>query len=537
MKKLLSILILLFISQMLAAQNNPKLVVGIVVDQMRYDYLYRYYDRYSERGFKRILKQGYNFKNAHFNYFPTYTGPGHAAVYTGTTPSVNGIVSNDWFDRKADKFIYCAGDSTAEAVGGSGEKGNISARNVQVTTITDELRLFYNHRSKVVGLSIKDRGAAIPAGHNPTGAYWYDSKSGDFISSTYYMDSLPEWVERFNDSEISDKYASQTWELLGDIEEYKNSTKDDSPYEYSLEGEKPTFPYDLSKVEKPLSTLSSTPFGNQLVLDFALEAIEGEGLGQDEITDFLAVSFSSTDYAGHAFGPRAVELEDMYLRLDLDIAQLLEYLDENIGENQYIVFLTADHGVVDVPDYLQDNNYPGKRVDYRTATGTLIYLLEQDLGKGDWITNFSNQQVYLSRELLKENDYEPDDVQELVKSILLEMDFVSDAYTATELSTRSMTDPMAVRWQNGFYAPLSGDVMVQMKSGYLFGKEGQPGTTHGSTFIYDTHIPILFYGAGIPAGESVRPVSVTDIAPSISMLLNISLPSGCTGQPLKELFE
>lgn len=538
MKKIIVLVLISILSRFsIHAQENPKLVVGIVVDQMRYDYLFRYYDKYSEDGFKRLLNKGYNFKNAHFNYFPTYTGPGHSAVYTGTTPSVNGIIANDWYDPKAELNMYCAGDSTVEAVGGSGENGQISARNVKVTTITDELRMFYNHRSKVVGVSIKDRGAAIPAGHNPNGAYWYDSNSGDFISSTYYLKKLPDWAEAFNKKDLAQKYASMTWEPVLKPEEYVESTEDNTPYEYPLVGDTPTLPYDLSQAENPLEKLPVTPFGNTIVLDFALEALENEEMGQDDITDLLAISFSSTDYAGHAFGPRSVEVQDMYLRLDQEIARLLNYLDEKIGVDKYTIFLTADHGVSDVPAYLEDHNYPGDRVDYREASGMIMSRLEEELGEGDWIVNLSNQQIYLNHSLLKENDMELDDVQEIVKSIVLEAEFVADAYTATELTARSITDPLAIKWQNGYYPSLSGDVMIQFKSGYLFGRDRQPGTTHGSTYTYDTHIPILFYGAKVPSGSSVRPVAITDIAPTLSMMLNISLPSGCTGIPLKELFE
>lgn len=524
-------------SPLFGQQDNPKLVVGIVVDQMRADYLYRYYDKYGDGGLKRLMHEGFHFKNAHFNYGPTYTGPGHAAVYTGTTPSRNGIIANNWYSRKLKRSVYCAEDTVAKAIGGSGENGEISARNLLTTTFTDELRLFSNEKSKVVGVAIKDRGASLPAGHNPTGAYWFDDVSGDFISSDYFMEKLPKWVDKFNSKDIAQKYASMKWETLLDRSEYTESMEDDNPYERGLIGEKATLPYDLSKARKPLGALKSTPFGNTLTMDFAIAAIEGENMGQDATTDVLAVSFSSTDYAGHAFGPRSVEIEDVYLRFDQEVERLLDYLDKNIGKGEYTVFLTADHGVVDVPSLLRDRNYPGGYLNIAGAGQYIRQQLNERLGQGEWIENVSNDQLYLNRALIREKGLDLEDVQNLTRALVLETDAVADAYTASELTRRSLTDPFALRLQNGFNAVLSGDVMVIMNSGYLQSYGPEKGTSHGAIYTYDTHIPILLFGKKIPAGSSVRPVTITDIAPTMSLYLNISLPSGATGIPLMEVFE
>lgn len=515
----------------------PKLVVGIVVDQMRADYIYRYYDKLSNSGFKRLLNDGFNYQNAHFNYVPTYTGPGHASIYTGTTPSRHGIIGNNWFEKETGKSVYCAGDETVTAVGGSGENGEVSPRRMLTTTVTDELRLFSNHRSKVIGVAIKDRGSALPAGHNPTGAYWYDDKSGDFITSTYYRDELPKWVRDFNKKGLAKKYAGLTWEPLLDISEYTESTTDNTPYEYAVQGETPTLPYDLSKTESGLSALKSTPFGNTLTLDMALAAIEGESLGDDNFTDFLAVSFSSTDYVGHGFGVRAIETEDTYLRLDKEIARLLEFLDENIGEKEYTLFLTADHGVADVPAYSKDNNYPGGRLNVKEKSGDLMKAIQGKLGEGQWVIDLSNDQIHLNKALIEEKGRSLSEVQSIIKEIMMQSGFIEEAFTATELGSRQMTDPIAIKLQNGYHMRMSGDVFFVSKSGFLFGEEGQPGTTHGSAYNYDSHIPVIFYGKNIPKGQSVRKVSITDIAPTVSMLLNISLPSGATGEPLIEIFE
>src|SRR5690606_25096172 len=317
--------------------NRPKLVVGIVVDQMRQEYFYKFEDRYVEGGLKRLKYEGFMMKNGHYNYIPTYTGPGHASVYTGATPATHGIIGNDWYVRELNGTIYCAGDSTVTAVGGSAGNGKISPRNMLTTTITDELRFASNKRSKVVGVAIKDRGAALPAGHLGD-AYWFDGATGEFMTSTYYTEELPQWVKDFNNRELPKKYLSQTWETLFAIETYRQSIADDNPFEGPFKGrETPTFPYDLPALMKDnggLGMVASTPFGNTLTLDMAYAALEGEQLGKRGETDFLAVSFSTPDYIGHRFGPQSIEVEDNYLRLDRELAQFFDHLDRELGKGE-----------------------------------------------------------------------------------------------------------------------------------------------------------------------------------------------------------
>jgi predicted AlkP superfamily pyrophosphatase or phosphodiesterase len=386
-----------------AQQNNspskPKLVVGIVVDQMRQEYFYKYQDRYSEGGFKRLLNDGFVMKNAHYNYIPTYTGPGHASVYTGATPATHGIIANDWYVRSLGKSMYCAGDSTVTAVGGSANSGKISPRNMFSTTISDELRFSTNKRSKVVGIAIKDRGAALPAGHLGD-AYWYDSNTGNFMTSTYYHQELPKWVIDFNNKKLADKYLSQTWETLFPVASYIQSIADNNAFEGPFFGKDNTaFPYNLAELKEDnggYGLLGTTPFGNSLTWDMAYAAIEGEQLGKRNETDLLAISFSSPDYIGHRFGPTSVEVEDNYLRLDREMEQFLNFLDKEYGKNEYLIFLTADHAVADIVDYMKSENVPAGNFNTRFILTQLRGFTNEKFGEGNWISNFSNEQVFFN---------------------------------------------------------------------------------------------------------------------------------------------
>ncbi|RED97487.1 putative AlkP superfamily pyrophosphatase or phosphodiesterase [Marinoscillum furvescens DSM 4134] len=521
--------------------QRPKLVVGIVVDQMRQEYLQRFESKFSEDGFKRLQREGFEVRNNHYNYIPTYTAPGHASIYTGTTPKYHGVIGNNWYSRPLGRSVYCAGDTTVEAVGGSARNGFISPRNMVANTITDELKLTLNFKSKVIGVSIKDRGAALPAGHAPDGAYWYDSRTGEFMTSTFYFDELPKWVQQFNKRKLVDKYLNQVWEPVLPLEEYTESTPDNVPYERGFKGkDTPTFPYDLAKLRTkngPYSLISSTPFGNSLVKDMALAAMKAEEMGRDEITDFLAVSFSSTDYVGHNFGPNSIELEDTYLRLDQDLAELLNELDEQVGKGEYLVFLTADHGVVANPQFLLDYNLPGGYFSAKTVEQELKEAVKSKYGQ-NFVLDFSNTQVFLDRPEISAAGLDLREVQEFVVEVLMESSFIAEAFPAYDLQHYDYEDPLRKLLFNGYNRQRSGDVLLVMNPGYLSDDYGTKGTSHGSGFTYDTHVPLLFFGKGVKAGSTVSPTYITDIAPTLAMLLNISMPNAAvSGEPIKELFE
>ncbi|RZS96023.1 alkaline phosphatase PafA [Cecembia calidifontis] len=542
MIKHISIIFLLFISLPSIAQNppakKPKLVVGIVVDQMRQEYFYKFEERYSDGGFKRLMKEGFMMKNAHYNYIPTYTGPGHASVYTGTTPATHGIIANNWYVRNLGRMIYCAEDSTVQAVGGSEENGKISPRNMYSTTISDELRFSSNKRSKVVGIAIKDRGASLPAGHMGD-AYWFDSKTGEFMTSTYYYQELPQWVKDFNKRNLAKKYLSGKWETLFPIETYVQSIADDNDFEGPFIGmETTTFPYDLPSLMENndnFGLIASTPFGNSLTLDMAYAAIEGEKLGKRGETDLLAISFSSPDYIGHRFGPTSVELEDNYLRLDRELEQFFNYLDKEYGKGEYLIFLTADHAVADIVEYMLSENVPAGNFNSRFILTQMRGFCVLNYGEGNWISNFSNEQVFINHELAKEKGISIEKIQRELADFLLRFDGIKEVYTATDMRRMDYQTGKKHLLQMGYNHKASGDLLLILEPAWL--TSSWRGTTHGTGYTYDTHVPIIFMGWHIPKGESSRYVTITDIAPTLSMLLNIRLPNGATGQPILEVLQ
>ncbi|MFY0652725.1 MAG: alkaline phosphatase family protein [Cyclobacteriaceae bacterium] len=544
MKKLFLVLILLcggvFSCEVNLKIERPKLVVGIVVDQMRQEYLFRFYEKFGSNGFKRLMDKGFMMKNAHFNYIPTKTGPGHTSVYTGTTPRVHGVIGNDWYEKVNGGKMYCAGDSTAVAVGGSPSKGKISSRNMLTTTITDELGLFFQNRSKIVSMSLKDRGAALPAGHNPTGAFWYDSNTGNFMSSSYYVDELPAWLNEFNSKDLPTQYMSGIWETSYPIEEYTESSADDRGNERKYKSkDRPTFPYDLKEMVgdgKPSASLASTPYGNTILKDLAIAALQGEEMGQDEDTDFLAISFSSTDHIGHAFGPYSKEIEDTYVKLDEDLEELFKYLDETVGPYQYNVFLTADHAVADIPAHLSEQNYPVDYFPNGDFEKALNEVLTDEFGESNFISSISNEQIYLNKMAIKAASADIEKVKTTTLEVLNSTYGIASAYDAEYINNYSGSNYELKLLAAGYNAQRSGDILYIMNPGWLGEGNKNDGTTHGSHYTYDTHVPMLFYGAKITTGSSVQYHPITDIAPTLSMLLNIKLPSGATGQPIEELF-
>ena len=506
---------------------QPKLVVGIVVDQMRYDYLYRYEQKYGKDGFKRLLKDGYSCSNANYNYVPTYTAPGHASIYTGTTPAVNGIVGNEWYDRKLGKTIYVCEDSTVKSVGSKGKNGQMSPKNLLVSTITDQLKL-NNSNNKVVSIALKDRGAILPAGHLANGAYWFDTNTGNWITSSYYAQNLPNWVNDFNKQKLADSYLSKEWHTLLPINTYTESLADDNEYEIAYKGEsKPVFPHNLPAIKEKsgYKTMAATPFGNDFTLQFALQSIVNEKLGQDNNTDFLAISFSSTDYVGHQFGINSVEIEDTYLRLDKNIANLLQYLDKNIGKDKYLLFLTADHGAAYNPTYLKSLNIPAGNWDANEHIKNLKAYLNNQLGAGMYIEAYENQQIYFYKDLKNIAQ-----VMQICTDYLSKIEGVESLLKPEDLKT----DINLSIYNKGYYAPRCGDLIIKLQSGWFEGANPK-GTTHGSEYSYDTHVPLLWYGNNIKKGYSNIPTAPEDIAPTLSDILHIEKPNGSTGKIIENL--
>lgn len=521
--------------------KSPKLVVGIVVDQMREEYLYRFYNQYSEKGFKRLMNEGFNCRNLHYNYIPTVTGPGHTSIYAGTTPSIHGIISNDWYCRKLKHSVYCVDDSTESIVGIESTKTGASPRNLIPTNIADELKICTNQNSKVIGISLKDRAAVLPAGHMANAAYWLDLHTGKFITSTYYMQKLPDWVNTFNNSKAY-KYITSVWTPLLPEKDYPLSLADDNPYEGVWKGlQKPVFPYNLVELAQNnppyFDVFYSSPFGDDLLTDFCIEAIENENLGKGSYPDLLAISFSSPDAIGHRFGPLSKEINDTYLRLDADIARLLDVLDKTAGPGNYIVFLTADHGVAEVPQYLIDHNVPAGYIDNKELFKQASEFLKARLGSEEnLIEGFSENQFYLNKELLNEKGLNLNYVENLLASYLRDKNGIARVFTGEQLYYQEYTYNIPAEVQNGFYYKRSGDVVFITEPGWT-DTNAKTGTTHSSGYAYDTHVPMLWYGFGIARGESFVRHNITDIAPTLSALLNIKLPGACTGNPIIEVLK
>jgi len=515
--------------------DKPKLIVGIMVDQMRNDYLFRFEDGYGEGGFKRLMKDGYYCANHHFSYTPTSTGPGHASVYTGTTPSVHGIVGNNWYDPLTKEGMYCVQDKSVRTVGIANADGQMSPRNLQTTTITDELRLFWNMRSKVVGVALKDRGAILPAGKLGT-AYWF-SKS-DFISSSYYMENLPAWVVKFNKENRVQKYIDAGWKPNLSLDAYTASLPDDNPYEKILAGEgKPVMPKNfkaLAEENGAAELVKLSPYGNTITFDFAKAALVNEELGKDEITDFLAVSFSSPDYIGHAYGPRAVEVQDMYLKFDQELEDFLKFLDREVGKGAYLVFLTADHGAAEVATFSMDINLPGGMLNTKSLLAQFQILMEEIHPEGlNLIENLGDERLYFDRERVKAAGLNVDDLAQTVADKIARLEGVYAAYPSRDVIMGGAQNFPLLQLQRGLHPTFAGDVVWVLKSGYL--DYGKTGTTHGSPWRYDTHSPMFFFGKGVTPGITYRETNIRDIAPTISMMLNLPLPSGSTGNPIESL--
>ena len=522
---------------------RPKLVVGIVVDQMRWDYLYRYYARYQDNGFKRLLNDGFSCENTQVDYIPTVTAAGHTCIYTGSVPALTGIAGNDWIVQATGKGMYCTEDTTVQTVGSTSAAGKMSPRNLLTTTVTDELRLATNFRSKVIGIALKDRGGILPGGHTANAAYWFDDKTGNWITSTYYMTDLPQWVKDFNDQKLAEMYLKLDWNTLYPIETYVQSTADNTKYEGKFKGtDAPTLPVKTSGLYKGnLGLIRSTPYGNTITLDLAIAAINAEKLGQNQATDFLAISLSSPDYIGHQFGINAVEIEDTYLRLDREIANFLVYLDAKVGKGNYTVFLTADHGAAHNTAFLNDNNIPAGVWDDGSVLKELNKTLSEKYKSDRLVLSLNDYQVNLNYGDINGQQLNEDDIKKDCIAFLLKQPAVAFAVDMKKAESTAIPEELRERIVNGYNMAHSGEIQIILQpawfTGHGSGDGGPTGTTHGSWNPYDNHIPLVFMGWGIKQGSTVRETHMTDIPPTVAALLHIQAPNGSIGQPIPEVIK
>ncbi len=524
-------------------KESPKIIIGIVVDQMCYDYLYRFEKNYSEDGFKKLMNEGSHLKNMHFNYIPTYTGPGHASIYTGTTPSSHGIIANDWLERSSNQSVNCVGDNSVKGIESSPTYGSSSPKRLNTNTVTDLLKMS-NPESKVISMSIKDRGAILPGGHKSDGTYWFDYGKGTFITSSYYKTELPKWLQDFNQKNNATYYAN-VWTPL--LEEDAYSVLDDSPYERILGGKTtPTFPYDIPSLcvtNSSLQPFTMSPYANTMLTDLALSAIKHENLGQDEYPDMICISYSSPDIAGHAFGPDSKEIEDMYIRLDIDLARFLKSLEDSFGSEGFTLFLTADHGVVTVPQKLVDEGLPGGYVFVDEIINKLRASCESRFGI-DFIMGQDNLNIYLDYDLL-ENSKDSIDINQVLTLLEKEIsgiEGVKQTARGSELIKRIKSEDHLIQMlREGFDPKRSGDLLLILEYGYLpkssLSLNPHQGTSHGSGYTYDTHVPCLWYGSGIKNKETLQRLNITDIGPTLLELLNLPKSESISGSPINAILK
>ena len=516
-------------------QPRPKLVVGVVVDQMRWDYLYRYYNRYGTGGFKRLINQGFSCENTFINYLPSYTAVGHTTIFTGSVPAVHGIAGNGWTDQLTGKEVYCTDDSTVRGVGADSPEGKMSPRNLLASTITDELRLATNFQSKVIGVSLKDRASILPAGHTGQ-AFWYDDNAASFITSTYYTQQLPEWVASFNGKKRAESLVANGWNTLYPINTYTQSTADDQTWEGKYSGEVASvFPHDLKKLYgSKKAGIRPTPFGNTLTLEFATAALEANQLGKGTSTDFLTINCASTDYVGHQFGPNSIEVEDTYLRLDKDLASFFEQLDASVGKGQWLVFLSADHGAAHSIMFNQHHNIPADFWQDNPLADSLNKILEERYGVAKLVRTIMNYQVNYNLGKIDSAKLDYKAIKAISVHFLQRQRGISFAVDVDEIGNAPVPEPLKTYIANGYNFKRSGGVQIVLEPGWFEGYS-KTGTTHGTWNPYDTHIPLLWYGWGIKPGKTNRTTHMTDIAPTLAGLLHIQMPNGCVGEVIEEV--
>lgn len=522
--------------------DKPGLIIGIVVEQLRFDQIERFRDKLSDNGIKKMINEGTFYRNASFDYMLTQSAPGFSTISTGTEPSYHGITSDSWYLPLKNEYIYCTRDISVNPVGGSYESGLHSPVNLNASTFADELKTASGEKSKVYSIGIKEQSAIFSAGHAADGAFWYDNTSGTWMSSTYYLDSLPPWVNDFNAMKYSEVYLNTTWNILKQATDYSACLPDSNKFETGFNGVS-YFPYDINKLSKPgarnssrnFAFLRETPFADAFTTDFAMRLIEKERLGKDDITDFLAICYSSTDYIGHRFGPSSVETADAILRLDKDIEKLLTYLNDSLGKKNILIYFTAAHGVCEIPSVMKNTRIPAGYFIQNQALQLLRSYLNAVYGEGDWVKGFSDRQIFLNRLLIEDARIPLEDIQKKTARFLTQFTGVSSAYPYYAFEANDFGNGHLRRIVNNFSPQRSGDVIVTFLPGWVE-KEGDLLTNHNSPYEYDSHVPLIWYGWTVNRSTVMRKVNMTDIAATLSSLCRIPYPNACTGEPMPELF-
>ena len=509
--------------------EKSRLIVGIVIDQLKLEDVYRYWDKFSEKGFHRLINKGTICKNAYYNYLFTENGPACATIATGTEPAHHGIVSDKWYNRLREEVVFCDIDPKTHIIGKEDVNG-FSPHLMLSTTFADEIRLHNNFKSKVIGVSMNEKSAIFTSGHTANAAYWLDFKNGNWITSSYYCDSLPAWVDTFNNRNLQDIYLDRKWEPLLRIGQYTECLPDNCEYEKGICNQH-TFPYNLTTLKAKTGgydLLQLTPFGNTYTKDFALAAIINEELGKDEYTDVITVNFSVNKYISDIFSSRSLEMADVYLRLDKEIAHLMEFIDEQIGTHNTLVFLTAENVTYEHPDYLKAHNIPGGFFSPVKSMVLLESYLKAIYGPGKWIKYYHNQQFYLNHKLIEDSKHSLNDLQDRVAQFIIQFSGIANAIPAHVLKTNNLTNGILNKAKNNFYPQRSGDIFLIFNPGWIekYGYETK------NPYKNKSRVPLIWYGWNIGHGAISTAVNITDIAPTIGYLLNISYPNACTGKPI-----
>jgi predicted AlkP superfamily pyrophosphatase or phosphodiesterase len=520
--------------------ERPKLIVGIIIDQMRYDYIFRFWDKYENNGIKRLINEGSFCKNANFNYIFTQSNPGFATISTGTNPSAHGIIADEWYVELSDKMIHCTLDEDAICVGSDNGSEKHSPSKLLASTIGDEIKLASYRKSKVISVSLDASAAILSAGHLADGAYWFDNYTGRFVTSSSYCKELPKWVKEFNDKKFADTYLGEKWTTLLPDSTYTESLPDNNKYETGIKNQI-TFPYDLNSLstkpdgKREYMLIRYTPMGNNITKDFAISALVNENLGKDEFTDYLIINFSATEYISRVFGISSMEMEDAYLRLDKEIKHFLDFLDNYIGKGNIVVYLTSNHGAVYNPKLMMDMGVPAGNFNQGQAIALLKSYLNVLYGNGDWIKHYSDQQIFLNRTLVQDSKIDLENFQSEIGRFLIQFSGVTNVATSTMLQKTNYTSGIFQKMQNSFHQKRSGDILFSLEPGWT--EITGLASSHNSSYNYDTHVPLIFYGWKINRQTIYDPVDMIDIAPTISMFLDIAYPNASQGKPIIQLFK
>lgn len=520
--------------------ERPKLIVEIIVSQMRYDYIHRYWDKFGDDGFKLLVNEGAFCKNARYNYLLTQSYPGITTIATGSNPMSHGIISNKWYSKSNGIQVDAVADEKMNTIGGSFFSGKFSPKNIVTSTFGDELNL-YDPLSKVVGVSLDAGSAILSTGHNPTGSYWFDAEKGNWVTSSFFMSELPAWADTFNTKKFAKLYAEREWSASKPINSYDeaDTSKVKTPEVKKKLKDKLKSMLD-GIIQKKSPTLSyapmlESPYGNLLTKDFAIASIVGENLGTDEHTDLLTLTFSVNRNIGLKYGPQSIEVEDTYIKLDKELAHFLKFLNETVGRENLLVVLTSDQGIASTPAYLEKSKIPGGYFDPNKAMALLGSYLKAIYGQGNWIVAYNEKQIYLNHRIIEDSNLKLSEVQQKIADFMLEFSGVSNAITASTLQSSNFTTGIFEKFQNSYNQRRSGDIILNFEPGWV--ESNGTITSGNSAYSYDVHVPLIWYGWKIKRRSILSPVNMTDISPTLSTLLGITWPNGATGNPIRELIE